>query len=127
MPNCLLLRRPKGSRTTIFVPNQEQPQMYGRSPNASEGIGAISNEIYGEVNPHGHQVQFLSAEDEYAMMNENPPAPLKRESYEGAIRYASLLWDRSSKPTQSMDKDEKLNPKTPIPPRSDNMRIPLIG
>ncbi|KAM7541640.1 hypothetical protein Aperf_G00000035431 [Anoplocephala perfoliata] len=121
-------RRRKDGRPTICVLNREQSTMHGGGPSASEDIGAISNELYGEVYPRGDQVHFLSAEDEYAMVAEKPPAPPIRRSYEGAIRYASLLWDKAPKSTQSEDNEEQLSPKTPpIPPRFDNMQTPLIG
>lgn len=103
--------------------------MYGNAHSAAQDAVAISNEIYGVTNSQVHEVQFLSEEEEYSMMPDDPPPPPIRKSYEGAIRYASLLWDKTAKSIRSSkNKEEKLALDTPpLPPRTDDMITPLIG
>ena len=74
--------------------HKRQPEDGTERPYTSRGIEAISNEIYGDSAPQADHVHFLSAEDEYALLDEVPEYPTTHRSYGGAICYASLLWDR---------------------------------
>ncbi|VDO01339.1 unnamed protein product [Rodentolepis nana] len=98
-------------------------------PSAPQDALAISNDIYGVNYSQVHEVQFLSEEDEYSMVHDIPPPNPVRKSYEGAIRYASLLWDKTAKSVRSSkNKEEKSPCEAPtLPPKEDEMTTPLIG
>lgn len=70
------------------------------------------------------QIQFLSEEDECALATNNDPPPQPRKSYEGAIRYASLLWDKTKSSKSSKSKEGKSAPESSLP--ADDMTAPLI-
>uniref|UniRef100_A0A0R3X7H6 Delta-like protein n=1 Tax=Hydatigena taeniaeformis TaxID=6205 RepID=A0A0R3X7H6_HYDTA len=125
----IVIRRTRwGSKidlSSIVTKCRKQPPRYSKSDDRTGRIEAISNEIYGEVPSNAVQVEVLSAEDEYAMLDATPQPPVGRRSYEGAIRYASLLWD--SPPDPSLDKatEDKMRTLTPplVPPRAEPNEI----
>lgn len=93
-------------------------------------IEAISNEIYGEIPSNAVRVEVLSAEDEYAMLDTAPQSQVQRKSYEGAIRYASLLWDIPPDPSPEKATEDKMgttsSPLAPPKPEHNEITEPLI-
>nr|CUU98186.1 hypothetical transcript [Hymenolepis microstoma] len=122
-------RQSTNTRPTIFVPHREQPVMSANGPRAPQDALAISNDIYGVKYSQVHEVQFLSEEDEYSMVHDNPPPRPVRKSFEGAIRYASLLWDKTAKSVRSSKNKEETSPSDApsLPSRTDEITTPLIG
>ncbi|KAL5112089.1 Neurogenic locu protein delta [Taenia crassiceps] len=125
----LLVRRTRWSsrfnRPSIAIKGGQQSTKYSRNADETGRVEAISNEIYGEVPLHAVPVEVLSAEDEYAMLDAAPQPQVDRKSYEGAVRYASLLWD--SPPDLSPEKptDDKMGVPSPllVPPRPKSNEI----
>ncbi|KAH9285732.1 Neurogenic locus protein delta [Echinococcus granulosus] len=122
--------RSKIGRPSIAIKYGEQPKKYAGNTDGTERIEAVSNEIYGDASADAVHVETLSAEDEYAMLDEASLPQVVRKSYEGAVRYASLLW--ASPPDQSLEKateDKAMIPSPPlVPPRPKYNEItrPLI-